>query len=94
MSDIEKALAFFQGISSQDSTLATKYIDPEHYLKHNPHARDGVEGAKQYVDQIVTDHPELKVIRACQDGPTSSRRRMGLFSATAPFSTCSSSRAA
>ncbi len=68
MSDIEKALAVFQGISSRDPVLATKYMDPKHYVEHNPHARDGVEGVKLYVEQIAADHPELKVIRAYQDG--------------------------
>ncbi|GJG86749.1 polyketide cyclase [Gemmatimonadetes bacterium T265] len=69
MSDIEKALAVFQGMSSGDSALATKYMDPERYVEHNPHARDGVEGVKQYVDRIAASHPDLKVIRAYQDGP-------------------------
>ena len=69
MSDIEKALAYFQGISSRDSALATRYFDPVRYIEHNPHARDGVDGVKQYVDRIAADHPELKVIRAYQDGP-------------------------
>ena len=68
MRDIEKALTVFQGISIRDFVLATKYLDPKRYVEHNPHARDGVEGVKQYVDQIATNSPELKVIRAYQDG--------------------------
>lgn len=68
MSDIERASALFQGISNRDPVLATRYMDPERYVEHNPHVRDGVEGVKQYVEQIATGHPELKVIRAYQDG--------------------------
>ena len=68
MSNIEKALTYFHGISSRDSTLATKYLDPARYIEHNPHARDAVEGVKRYVDRIAADGPELEVIRAYQDG--------------------------
>lgn len=53
MSDIEKALTVFRGMSIRDPALATKYMDPEHYIEHNPHARDGVEGVRQYVHQIA-----------------------------------------
>ena len=68
MNNIEKALAFFQGISSNDSALAVKYIDPERYVEHNPRAGDGIEGLKRYVDYVAASHPDLKVIRAFHDG--------------------------
>ena len=67
MSDIEKALAYFQGISRRDSALATRYFDPARYIEHNPYAGDGVDGVRQYVDRIAADNPELKVIRAYRD---------------------------
>jgi predicted SnoaL-like aldol condensation-catalyzing enzyme len=68
MSDIEKAITLFEGITARDPALATKYLDPERYVEHNPYARDGVEGVKQYVEELATDRAELKVIRAYQDG--------------------------
>lgn len=66
---IEKALSYFEGISTGSSVLATRYMNPGRYVEHNPRARDGVEGARQYVDQIAADGTELKVIRTLVDGP-------------------------
>lgn len=66
---IDKALTFFEGVSTRDSALAASCLDPRRYVEHNPHARDGVEGLKQYVEQLAAEHAELKVIRAYQDGP-------------------------
>lgn len=68
MSDIEKALTFFQGVSSGDAALATKHLDPARYVEHDPRVGDGVEGVKRYVEQIVSDHAALKVVRVFQDG--------------------------
>lgn len=68
MNDIEKALTYFQGISNGDVASAIRYMDPERYVEHNPQARDGVDGVREYVDRIARDHPDLKVIRAYQDG--------------------------
>jgi predicted SnoaL-like aldol condensation-catalyzing enzyme len=69
MSNMETALTYFQGISSQDPEMATRYMDPARYIEHNPHARDGVVGVKEYVARIAADHPDMKVIRAYEDGP-------------------------
>ncbi len=68
MNNIEKASTYFQGLASGDPVLATRYMDPARCIEHNPHSRDGVEGVSEYVDQIAADRPDLKVIRAYQDG--------------------------
>ena len=46
-SDIEKVRTVFAGIASRDADLATRYMNPEKYLQHNPHAADGVSFAKE-----------------------------------------------
>ena len=69
MNNIEKASTYLQGLASGDSALATRCLDPARYIEHNPHSRDGVEGVREYVDQLAAEHPDLKVIRAYQDGP-------------------------
>ena len=69
MNDIEKATTFFEGVNRRDPTLATRYVDPRRYVEHNPRVADGVEGLRRYVEEIASDHAELKVIRAYQDGP-------------------------
>ena len=45
-SNIEKVLTVFRGLASRDPDLTAKYINPEKYIEHNPHAGDGVEGLK------------------------------------------------
>jgi predicted SnoaL-like aldol condensation-catalyzing enzyme len=68
-SEIEKVLTIFRGIASRDAELTTKYMNPEKYIQHNPHAADGVEGLKEYVRQFPLENHHLKVLRAFQDGP-------------------------
>ena len=68
MSDIEKALTVLRGFSSGDAALATRHIDPDRYVEHDPHVGNGIEGVRRHVDQIASDQPRLKVIRAYQDG--------------------------
>ncbi len=66
---IEKVLATFAGISAGDIDLATKYIDHERFVQHNPYAVDGVEGLKEFIRQAPREQLHLSVVRAIQDGP-------------------------
>jgi predicted SnoaL-like aldol condensation-catalyzing enzyme len=55
-SGIEKALAVLRGIGDRDAYLATKYMNPEKYVQHNPYAGDGVDGLKEYISQFPREH--------------------------------------
>lgn len=65
---IEKVLSVFEGISAGDVELATRYIDQERFIQHNPYAADGVEGPKQSISQSSRKQLHLTVVRAFQDG--------------------------
>jgi predicted SnoaL-like aldol condensation-catalyzing enzyme len=67
--DIEKVLTVFQGIDASDADLATRYMNPEKYIEHNPHAGDGFAGVKAYVGSFPNDKHHLRAVRAFQDGP-------------------------
>jgi predicted SnoaL-like aldol condensation-catalyzing enzyme len=68
MSEIEKVLTILRGIGARDAYLATKYMNPEKYIQHNPHAADGVDGLKEYISQLPRENHHLKVVRAFRDG--------------------------
>ena len=68
-SDVEKVSTVFAGISAGDVDLATRYIDHDRFLQHNPYAADGVEGLTRFIQQSPRDQLHLTVIRALQDGP-------------------------
>jgi predicted SnoaL-like aldol condensation-catalyzing enzyme len=79
MSNIEKVLTVFRGITSRDPDLTTKYMNPEKYIQHNPHAADGVEGLREYISDLPNENHHLKVVRAFQDGPYVFTQEEGLI---------------
>ena len=79
MTDIEKVITVFQGIDARDADLATKYINPDKYIQHNPHAADGVDGLREYIKQFPPENHHLKVVRAFQDGPYVFTQEEGLL---------------
>ena len=66
--NLEKVLTVFQGLANRDLNLATKYLHPEKYTEHNPHAANGVEGFRAYIQQL-SPQDYLHVVRAFEDGP-------------------------
>ena len=66
---IEKVLAVFEGISNKDADLATRYLDPDRFLQHNPRAANGVEGLKQFIARFPREQLHITVVRAIEDGP-------------------------
>jgi predicted SnoaL-like aldol condensation-catalyzing enzyme len=68
MSDIEKVITVFQGIGAGHAELATKYLNPDKYIEHNPRSADGVDGFKEYIRLLKKEDHRLKVVRASQDG--------------------------
>ncbi len=68
MTEIEKARAFLHGIADGDAALATRHVDADRYVEHDPRIGDGIEEVQRYVDRIASEGPELKVVRAYQDG--------------------------
>ena len=68
MSDVEKVLTVFAGISAGDLKLATQFLDPERFLQHNPYAADGVQGLTDFINQSPRDQLQMTVVRAFQDG--------------------------
>jgi predicted SnoaL-like aldol condensation-catalyzing enzyme/uncharacterized protein YndB with AHSA1/START domain len=67
--EIEKVLAVFRGTGAGDAYLATKYMNPNKYVQHNPHVADGIDGVKEYIGQRPRENHHSKVVRAFQDGP-------------------------
>jgi predicted SnoaL-like aldol condensation-catalyzing enzyme len=67
--EIQKAMTISDGISARDTTLATKYIDPQNFKNHNPMAYDGIDGVKGFITHMPPGGNPLKVVRAFQDGP-------------------------
>ena len=67
-SQIEKVLAVFQGISDKDEILATRYLDSDRFLQHNPRAADGVEGLKQFIARFPREQLHIDVVRTLEDG--------------------------
>ena len=65
---LEKVRIIFAGISAGDVELATKYIDKERFLQHNPYAADGVEGLANFIRQAPREQLRLHVVRALEDG--------------------------
>lgn len=78
-SDIEKVRTVFAGIDRRDADLATRYMHPQKYRQHNPHAADGVKGLRAFIGQFPTDDHYLKVVRAFQDGPYVFSQEEGLI---------------
>ena len=68
MTDIEKVRTVFQGISAGDAEVATRYIDHERYVQHNPYAGDGAEVLRQFIRKNAQEQLQLTVVRAFQDG--------------------------
>ena len=68
MTNIEKVLAVFAGISAGDEDRATRYIDPERFVQHNPYAAEGVSGLRQFIRDSPREQLQLTVVRAFQDG--------------------------
>ena len=60
-SDIEKVMTFFQGIEAGDAELATKYLNPDKYIEHNPRSADGVDGFRGYIRLLTKENHRLKV---------------------------------
>jgi len=49
--DIEKVLTVFQGIDGRDVDLATKYVNPDKYIEHNPYSAD--RGGSAFLDRGI-----------------------------------------
>ncbi len=69
MGNVEKVSAVFAGISAGDVAQATKYLDAERFVQHNPYAADGVKGLERFMEQSPRDQLQLSVVRAIEDGP-------------------------
>ena len=67
--ELEKVLAVFKGISDKDADLATRYLDPDRFLQHNPRAADGVDGLRQFISRFSREELHITVVRAFEDGP-------------------------
>ena len=67
-SNTRKAMTMFEGIGARDADLATKHINPDAYVEHNPDAGDGLERFREYIDRFPPG-THLQVVRAFEDGP-------------------------
>jgi len=63
-------LAFYEkGLNQKDGEAAARYFGP-YYKQHNPHAADGAEGFKQFIQYLKKEMPESHstIKRAFADG--------------------------
>ena len=61
-------MTVFQGIAERDVNLATKYVNPEKYVEHNPRAADGGDGLRECIGRFSKEGHDLKVVKAFQVG--------------------------
>ncbi len=66
--NLKKVLAVFEGISTGDVDLATRYISQDSFVQHNPRAADGIEGLKQFIDSSSREDLQVSLLRAFEDG--------------------------
>jgi len=64
---IAKASSFIRGLASRDPDLASRYIDSQRYVEHNPLVPEGAIGLKDHVARLPNEG-RLEVIRAFHDG--------------------------
>ena len=67
MTDIERAKTFLQGVATGDPDLATRHVDPDRYVEHDPLVADGAVELWRHVDGLPKDN-DLEVVRLLQDG--------------------------
>ena len=78
-SHIDKVLTVFRGIADRDPDLTTKYMNPNRYVQHNPHASDGVDGLRMYVNTFSSEKHHLEILRVFQDGQYVFTQETGLI---------------
>ena len=67
MTNLDKVRTVFQGVAERDAGLATRHLDPDRYVEHDPNVGDGVESVRRYVEALAPDE-RLALIRAYEDG--------------------------
>jgi predicted SnoaL-like aldol condensation-catalyzing enzyme len=83
--NIEKVLTVFKGVGAKDADLATKHLHPGKYIEHNPPARDGVAGFREYIRQSPRENHHLKVTRVYEDRPYVLTQAEGLMAGQGHF---------
>ena len=68
MTNLDKVLTVFRGITARHASLATRHVHADKYVEHDPYVGDGVAGLRRYVEQIGSEEHRLDVIRAFEDG--------------------------
>ncbi len=67
ISNADKVLAFFEGLSSRNEELAARYISTDYYTEHNFRSDDGVAGVRAYT-RALSPEDNIRVIRIFEDG--------------------------
>jgi predicted SnoaL-like aldol condensation-catalyzing enzyme len=70
LSNKDIVLAFYEaGLNKKDFSKASQYLGTT-YKQHNPHAEDGVEGFRHFVEKLRATTPtsHSEVVRAFSDG--------------------------
>ena len=68
MTNLDKVLTVFRGITARNPALATRHVHPDRYVEHDPYVGDGVAGLRRYVERIGPEEHRLEVIRTLEDG--------------------------
>ena len=62
----KKAAALLRGISSGDVDLATRDVNPDEFVQHDPTVADGVDGLREQAGRLAAG---LEIVRVLEDGP-------------------------
>lgn len=67
--DIEKAKNVLDGIGRGDPDLAVRHMNPAKYIEHNIHCADGIDGVREFINQVSKKDHHAMMMRTFQDGP-------------------------
>ena len=67
LTDIDKAKDFLRGVATGDPDLATRHVDPDAYVEHNPRREEGALGLWKHVDGLPKTPADFRVLRVLRD---------------------------
>ena len=68
LTDIDKAKDFLRGVATGDPDLATRHVDPDAYVEHDPRREDSAICLWKHVDGLPKSAVEFNVLRVLRDG--------------------------
>ena len=67
MTNSDKVRELFRAIAARDADLATRHLDADRYVEHDPNVADGIAGVRRYIEGMTLD-ARLTIVRIFEDG--------------------------